>query len=112
MNELDPKSAADYERELKERQRLLGSASGQKIPSELPYISYQTDEPGRYILEYVGGRRILVEIDQATGKEYFLRELWSTILKSTDLTNKVSQKWDASYNGILYYLPANLAAWL
>ena len=75
MNEQDPKSAADYLRELKERQRLLGSGPNQKTPSELPYISHQTDEPGQYILEYPGGRRVLVEIDEVTGKEYFLREL-------------------------------------
>ena len=73
MNDQDPKSAADYERELKERQRLFGS--GQKIPSDIDYISHETDEPGQYILEYLGGRRVLVEIDQATGKQYFLREL-------------------------------------
>jgi len=67
MNEQDPKSAADYERELKERQRLFGSGPNQKIPSDLDYISH--------ILEYLGGRRVLVEIDEATGKQYFLREL-------------------------------------
>jgi hypothetical protein len=75
MNEQDSKSAADYERELKERQRLFGSGLSQKILPELHYISHKTDEPGQYILEYPGGRRILVEIDEATGKEYFLREL-------------------------------------
>jgi hypothetical protein len=75
MNEQDSKSAADYERELKERQRLLGSDPNQKVPSTLHYISFQTDEPGQFILEYTNGRRILVEIDEATGKEYFLREL-------------------------------------
>jgi hypothetical protein len=75
MNEQDPKSAADYERELKERQRLFGSGPNQKLPSDLDYISHETDEPGQYILEYLGGRRILVEIDEATGKQYFLREL-------------------------------------
>jgi hypothetical protein len=74
MNEQDPKSAADYERELKERQRLLGSDSGHKISAE-HYISHQTDEPNQYILEYSGGRRVLVEIDETTGKQYFLREL-------------------------------------
>ena len=75
MNEQDSKSAADYERELKERQRLLGSGSAPKLPAELDYISHQTDEPGQYILEYIGGRRVLVEIDATTGKQYFLREL-------------------------------------
>lgn len=75
MNEQDSKSAADYERELKERQRLLVSGSAPKLPTELDYISHQTDEPGQYILEYIGGRRVLVEIDAATGKQYFLREL-------------------------------------
>lgn len=75
MNEQDSKSAADYERELKERQRLFGSGSNQIIHSELPYISHQTDEPGQYILEYPGGRRVLVEIDETNGKEHFLREL-------------------------------------
>lgn len=74
MNDQDPKSAADYERELKERQRLLGSDPGHKSPAER-YISHQTDEPGQYILEYPGGRRVLVEIDAITGKEHFLREL-------------------------------------
>ena len=74
MNDQDPKSAADYERELKERQRLFG-VSGQKIPAEPHYTSFKTDEPGQFILEYANGRRILVEIDEATGKEYFLREL-------------------------------------
>ena len=75
MNEQDPKSAADYERELKERQRLLGGDPNQKIPADLNYVSYQTSEPCQFILEYPGGRRILVEIDEITGKEYFLREL-------------------------------------
>jgi hypothetical protein len=75
MNDQDPKSAADYERELKERQRLFGSGPHQKIPTDAEYISHETDEPGQYILEYVGGRRVLVEIDEATGKQYFLREL-------------------------------------
>ena len=75
MNEQDSKSVADYERELKERQRLLGSDSGHKNHSELPYISHQTDEPGQYILEYPGGRRVLVEIDEENGREHFLREL-------------------------------------
>ena len=71
----DPKSAADYERELRERQRLFGPGHHHKIPSDIDYISHETDEPGQYILEYVGGRRVLVEIDEATGKQYFLREL-------------------------------------
>ncbi|MGZ3820084.1 MAG: hypothetical protein ACXVB6_05805 [Mucilaginibacter sp.] len=75
MNEQDSKSASDYERELKERQRLLGAGPIQKIPAEPPYISHQTDEPGQYILEYPGGRRVLVEIDAVNGKEHFLREL-------------------------------------
>jgi hypothetical protein len=75
MNEQDSKSAADYERELKERQRLLASSPHQKILTDLDYISHETEEPGQYILEYIGGRRVLVEIDEATGKQYFLREL-------------------------------------
>ena len=75
MNDQDPKSAADYERELKERQRLFGLGHNQKIPSDIDYISHETDEPGQFILEYLGGRRVLVEIDEATGKQYFLREL-------------------------------------
>jgi len=75
MNEQDQKSAADYERELKERQRLLGSDHHQKTSEEVHYVSHKTDEPGQYILEYLGGRRVLVEIDEATGKQYFLREL-------------------------------------
>jgi hypothetical protein len=75
MNEQDAKSPGDYERELKERQRLLGSNPNKKIPEELHFISYKTDEPGQHILEYAGGRRILVEIDEATGKQHFLREL-------------------------------------
>jgi hypothetical protein len=73
--EPNPKSEADYARELKERQRLLGSDPNQKIPTGLNYVSHKTDEPGQFILEYTGGRRILVEIDETTGKEYFLREL-------------------------------------
>ncbi len=74
MNEQDSKSPADYERELKERQRLLGSDHIHRA-SQLHYISHETDKTGQYILEYSNGRRILVEIDEATGKEYFLREL-------------------------------------
>src|SRR4051812_10412764 len=73
MNEQHPKSSADYERELRERQRLLGS--NHNLPSDLDYVSHQTDEPGQYILEYLGGRRVLVEIDEASGKHHFLREL-------------------------------------
>jgi hypothetical protein len=75
MSDQDHKSAADYERELKERQRLFGSGHHQKIPSDADYISHETAEPGQFILEYVGGRRVLVEIDETTGKQYFLREL-------------------------------------
>lgn len=73
MLEQDSKSAADYARELKERQRLLGSDP--KSQAELHFTSYPTGEPGHYIKEYIGGRRVLVEIDAVTGKEYFLREL-------------------------------------
>ena len=73
MQEQDSKSAADYARELKERQRLLGSDP--KAQAELHFTSYPTGEPGHYIKEYIGGRRVLVEIDAVTGKEYFLREL-------------------------------------
>ena len=73
MLEQDSKSAADYARELKERQRLLGSDP--KVQAELHFTSYPTGEPGHYIKEYIGGRRVLVEIDAVTGKEYFLREL-------------------------------------
>ena len=75
IDDQDSKSAADYERELRERQRLFGPGHNQKIPSYIDYISHETDEPGQYILEYLGGRRVLVEIDEATGKQYFLREL-------------------------------------
>ena len=75
IDDQDPKSAADYERELRERQRLFGPGHNQKIPSDIDYISHETNEPGQYILEYLGGRRVLVEIDEATGKQYFLREL-------------------------------------
>jgi hypothetical protein len=75
MLEQEPKSAADYARELKERQRLLGSDSNAKVQEELHFTSYPTGEPGHYIKEYIGGRRVLVEIDAVTGKEYFLREL-------------------------------------
>ncbi len=75
MNEQDSKSTADYERELRERQRLLGSDHKLGAASQLQYISHQTGKAGQYILEYANGRRILVEIDEATGKEYFLRAL-------------------------------------
>lgn len=75
MNEPEPKSEADYARELKERQRLFGSDSDRKLSSGPNYTRHQTDEPGQYILEYPGGRRVLVEIELVTGKEYFLREL-------------------------------------
>jgi hypothetical protein len=75
MQEQDSKSAADYARELKERQRLLGTDPNQKVPADLYFTSYPTGEPGHYIKEYVSGRRVLVEIDAVTGKEYFLREL-------------------------------------
>jgi hypothetical protein len=75
MNEQESKSPADYERELRERQRLLGSDHKNRASSQLHYISQQTGKPGQFILEYSNGRRILVEIDETTGKEYFLREL-------------------------------------
>ena len=39
------------------------------------YIIHSTDAPGQFILEYPGGRRVLVEIDPHTGKETFIREL-------------------------------------
>jgi hypothetical protein len=42
---------------------------------EVIYITHPTDTPGQFILEYPGGRRVLVEIDPATGKETFIREL-------------------------------------
>ncbi len=75
MLEQDSKSAADYARELKERQRLFGSDSNQRIAEQLHFISHPTGEPDQFIKEYSGGRRVLVEIDTVTGKEYFLREL-------------------------------------
>ena len=75
MNDQDPKSPADYARELKERQRLLGTDPDQKVPADDLFITHPTEEPGQYIKEYAGGRRVLVEIDPVTGKEYFLREL-------------------------------------
>lgn len=75
MNEPEPKSEADYARELKDRQRLFGPDSDRKLTSGINYTAHQTDEPGQFILEYAGGRRVLVKIDPATGKEYFLREL-------------------------------------
>jgi hypothetical protein len=43
--------------------------------TEHEYITYPTDVPGQFILEYPGGRRILVEIDPDTQKETFIREL-------------------------------------
>jgi hypothetical protein len=42
---------------------------------EATYIMHPTDTPGQFILEYPGGRRVLVEIDPHTGKETFIREL-------------------------------------
>jgi hypothetical protein len=39
------------------------------------YITHATDTPDQFILEYPGGRRVLVEIDPHTGKETFIREL-------------------------------------
>jgi len=39
------------------------------------HIIHPTDTPGQFILEYPGGRRVLVEIDSVTGKETFIREL-------------------------------------
>jgi hypothetical protein len=75
MNDPESKSAADYARELKERQRLLSHDSGHKESADVHFVSFPTSEPGQFILEYDGGRRVLVEIDEATGKERFLREL-------------------------------------
>lgn len=50
-----------------------------QVTSTLPAcqrcILAPVNEPGQYILEYLGGRKVLVEIDEATGKQYFLREL-------------------------------------
>lgn len=43
--------------------------------TEQEYITHPTDIPGQFILEYPGGRRILVEIDPDTQKETFIREL-------------------------------------
>lgn len=42
---------------------------------EQEYITQPTDIPDQFILEYPGGRRILVEIDPETQKETFIREL-------------------------------------
>lgn len=38
-------------------------------------ITHPTDTPGQFILEYPGGRRVLIEIDPETQKETFIREL-------------------------------------
>ena len=43
--------------------------------SQEEYIKHPTDIPNQFILEYTGGRRVLVEIDPDTGKETFIREL-------------------------------------
>jgi len=43
--------------------------------SQEKYIKLPTDIPNQYILEYTGGRRVLVEINPETGKETFIREL-------------------------------------
>lgn len=75
MNDADSKSAADYARELKERQRLLSNEFAHKEAAETLYVSYPTEEPGQFIKEYSGGRRVLIEVDEETGKERFLREL-------------------------------------
>ncbi len=66
MNDQDHKSEADYARELRERQRLLN-------PSD--FISYPTGDPRQFIKEFSGGRRILIEIDEESGKEHFIKEL-------------------------------------
>ncbi|HTD98516.1 MAG TPA: hypothetical protein VK668_04495 [Mucilaginibacter sp.] len=42
---------------------------------EAEHITHPTSTAGQFILEYPGGRRVLVEIDPATGKETFIREL-------------------------------------
>jgi hypothetical protein len=42
---------------------------------ELTPIIHPTDTPRQFILEYPGGRRVLVEIDPETQKETFIREL-------------------------------------
>jgi hypothetical protein len=39
------------------------------------YTIHPTEIPGQFILEYPGGRRVLVEIEPITGKETFIREL-------------------------------------
>ena len=43
--------------------------------TEQEYIVHATDTPGQFIHEYPGGRRVLVEIDPATGAIHFIREL-------------------------------------
>lgn len=40
-----------------------------------PYHSCPAGEPNQFIHEYVTGRKILIEIDPATGKEHFLKNL-------------------------------------
>jgi len=46
------------------------------METEAPaYTVHPTDTPGQFIHEYPNGRRVLVEIDPATGKETFIREL-------------------------------------
>jgi hypothetical protein len=42
---------------------------------EQEYSIHPTDNPGQFILEYPGGRRVLVQIDPKTQKETFIREL-------------------------------------
>ncbi|MDB5145752.1 MAG: hypothetical protein JWQ66_4465 [Mucilaginibacter sp.] len=41
------------------------------------YFSYPAgdDVPGAFIHEYLNGKKILVEIDETTGKEHFLKQL-------------------------------------
>jgi hypothetical protein len=39
------------------------------------YITHPTTTEDQYILEYPNGRRVLVSIEPATGKETFIREL-------------------------------------
>jgi len=43
--------------------------------AELEYIVHPTEIPGQFIHEYPNGRRVLVEIDPATGAVHFIREL-------------------------------------
>lgn len=43
--------------------------------SQEEFIKHPTENPNQFILEYTGGRRVLIEIDPATGKETFIREL-------------------------------------